>query len=94
MQKKDIGTILKDTLLAAKDAMLVPLLAVFTAIIVGGIVIAAVGGNPFAAYLGLFEGCIWLCQGTQRNGCLGNAIYFCRSGCGAGLQRWLVQYRR
>lgn len=56
MQKKDIGTILKETLLAAKDAMLVPLLAVFTAIVVGGIVIAAVGGNPFAAYLGLFEG--------------------------------------
>ncbi len=56
MQKKDIRTILKETLLAAKDAMLVPLLAVFTAIVIGGIVIAAVGGNPFAAYTGLFEG--------------------------------------
>lgn len=56
MQKRDFSTILKDGLVAAKDAMLVPLLAVFTAIVVGGLVIAAVGGNPFAAYLGLFEG--------------------------------------
>jgi len=56
MQKKDLRTILKDVLLAARDAMLVPLLAVFTAIIIGGLVIAAVGGNPFAAYAGLFEG--------------------------------------
>src|SRR5689334_14388052 len=56
MQKKNFSAILKDMLLAAKDAMLVPLLAVFTAIVVGGIVIAAVGGNPIAAYLGLFQG--------------------------------------
>lgn len=34
----------------------IPVLAVFTAVIVGGIVIAAAGGNPFAAYLGLVEG--------------------------------------
>jgi len=56
MQKKDIGTLLKDSLRAAKDAMLVPFLAVFTAIVIGGLVIAAVGGDPFAAYLGLFQG--------------------------------------
>jgi simple sugar transport system permease protein len=56
MQKKDPGTFLKDILIAAKDGLLVPLLAVLTAIIIGGIVIAAVGGNPFAAYAGLFEG--------------------------------------
>jgi simple sugar transport system permease protein len=56
MPKKDPGKILKDILSAAKDAMLVPLLAVLTAIIIGGIVIAVVGGNPFAAYSGLFEG--------------------------------------
>ena len=35
---------------------LVPILAVFTAIIVGGIVILIVGGDPIAAYWGLFEG--------------------------------------
>ncbi len=36
--------------------MLVPFLAVLTALIVGGVVIASVGGNPFHAYLGLFQG--------------------------------------
>jgi simple sugar transport system permease protein len=38
------------------DAALIPVLAIFTAVIVGGIVIAAVGGNPFAAYIGLVQG--------------------------------------
>ena len=36
--------------------MLVPVLAVFTAVIAGGIVIAVAGGNPFAAYAGLLQG--------------------------------------
>ncbi len=40
----------------ALNAVLVPLLAVFTAMIVGGVVIAVAGGNPFEAYIGLFEG--------------------------------------
>ena len=56
MQRKDAGTIFKELLVAAKDAMLVPLLAVLTAIVIGGVVIALVGGDPFAAYAGLFEG--------------------------------------
>jgi len=43
---------LKDLL----NSMLIPLLAVFTAILVGGVIIAVVGGNPFAAYIGLAEG--------------------------------------
>ncbi len=34
----------------------VPVLAVLTAVIVGGVVIALAGGNPFAAYRGLVEG--------------------------------------
>ncbi|HPH94405.1 MAG TPA: ABC transporter permease [Anaerolineaceae bacterium] len=38
------------------NTMLVPALAVLTAMIVGGIVIALAGGNPFAAYAGLIEG--------------------------------------
>jgi simple sugar transport system permease protein len=38
------------------DSLLVPLLAVVTAVVVGGLVILAVGGNPFAAYIGLFQG--------------------------------------
>ena len=56
MQRKDAGTIFKELMVAAKDAMLVPLLAVLTAIVIGGVVIALVGGDPFAAYAGLFEG--------------------------------------
>ena len=40
----------------ALRSMLVPVLAVFTSVIVGGIVIAMAGGNPFEAYLGLAEG--------------------------------------
>jgi ABC-type uncharacterized transport system permease subunit len=38
------------------NSLLVPLLAIVTAIIIGGIIIAMVGGNPFAAYLGLAQG--------------------------------------
>jgi len=37
-------------------AMLVPFLAVLTAMLVGGVVIALAGGDPFYAYLGLFQG--------------------------------------
>jgi ABC-type uncharacterized transport system permease subunit len=42
--------------------MLVPLLAVFTAMVVGGLVILSAGGNPIAAYVGLFQGAF----GTAR----------------------------
>ncbi len=41
---------------SALNTLLVPFLAVLTAVIVGGIIIAIVGGNPFNAYLGLIEG--------------------------------------
>jgi simple sugar transport system permease protein len=40
----------------AANAVLVPLLAVLTAMVIGGLVIASAGGNPLAAYAGLFEG--------------------------------------
>lgn len=40
----------------ALNAILVPFLAVLTAMVTGGLVIAFAGGNPFAAYAGLFEG--------------------------------------
>ncbi len=46
----------KDLLRSFVNAMLVPVLAVFTAMVVGGVVIALAGGDPFSAYLGLFEG--------------------------------------
>lgn len=38
------------------EAALVPILAIITAVIGGGIIIWVVGGNPFAAYLGLLQG--------------------------------------
>jgi general nucleoside transport system permease protein len=46
----------KQVVWAAINPMLVPFLAIFTAMVVGGIIIALAGGNPFYAYLGLFEG--------------------------------------
>ena len=38
------------------NAVLVPLLAVFTAMVLGALIIMAAGGNPLAAYRGLFQG--------------------------------------
>ena len=46
----------KKLLKSAGTTMLVPILAVLTALIIGGIVIALVGGNPFHAYMGLLQG--------------------------------------
>lgn len=37
-------------------SLLIPLLSVFTALVVSGIIIALTGGNPFLAYLGLWQG--------------------------------------
>ncbi len=47
---------LTSSIKSGMNAMLVPILAVFTALVIGGLVIAAAGGDPFAAYLGLFQG--------------------------------------
>jgi simple sugar transport system permease protein len=41
---------------ASLRKMLVPVLAVFTALVVGGVVIKISGGDPFLAYQGLWEG--------------------------------------
>ncbi len=38
------------------SSLLVPLLAIVTAVIVGGLIILVVGGNPIAAYIGLAQG--------------------------------------
>jgi simple sugar transport system permease protein len=38
------------------DSLLVPSLAILTAIILGGLIIVTVGGDPFAAYSGLIAG--------------------------------------
>jgi simple sugar transport system permease protein len=45
-----------DRLKSAARAALVPVLAVFTALVVGAVIIVIAGGNPLAAYLGLFQG--------------------------------------
>jgi simple sugar transport system permease protein len=38
------------------DAMLIPFLAILTAVVLGGVIIVWVKGNPFLAYYGLFDG--------------------------------------
>jgi len=39
-----------------ESPVIVSVLAILTAIIIGGLIIAMVGGNPFAAYIGLLQG--------------------------------------
>ena len=56
MQPSKVRNFFKSALSSAVESLLVPLLAVVTAVVVGGIVIAAVGGNPFFAYIGLIQG--------------------------------------
>jgi len=46
----------KQILQSILDATLVPFLAILTAVVIGGIIIKMVGGNPFEAYAGLIEG--------------------------------------
>ena len=46
----------KSLLRSALDAMLIPFLAILTAVVLGGIIIVAVGGNPLLAYAGLIQG--------------------------------------
>jgi len=50
------GSPTKSLLRSALDAMLVPFLAILTAVVLGGIIIALVRGNPFLAYFGLIQG--------------------------------------
>jgi ABC-type uncharacterized transport system permease subunit len=54
--KNDKDNVVKRILKKTSNTLLVPLLAVITAMIVGGLVIAFANGDPFAAYAGLFEG--------------------------------------
>src|SRR5512134_2842017 len=50
------GSSVKGLLRSASDAMLIPLLAILTAVVLGGIIIAVVRGNPLLAYYGLIQG--------------------------------------
>jgi general nucleoside transport system permease protein len=50
------GSPVKRLLRSALDAMLIPILAILTAVVLGGIIIALVKGNPLLAYYGLISG--------------------------------------
>lgn len=50
------GSATKGLFKSALDALLIPFLAILTAVILGGIIIAMVKGNPFLAYYGLLDG--------------------------------------
>jgi general nucleoside transport system permease protein len=54
--EKQSSSTTKGFLRSALDAMLIPSLAIFTAVVLGGIIIASVKGNPFLAYYGLIQG--------------------------------------
>ncbi len=54
--EKQSGSSIKTLLRSALDAMLIPFLAIVTAVVVGGIIIAIVRGNPILAYYGLISG--------------------------------------
>ena len=50
------GSVTKGFIKSAFDALLIPFLAILTAVVLGGLIIAWVGGNPFLAYYGLLDG--------------------------------------
>ena len=54
--EKQSNTPIKRVLQSISDASLIPVLAILTAMIVGGIIILLVGGDPLLAYRGLIEG--------------------------------------
>jgi len=54
--EKQSGSSVKNLLRSALDAILIPFLAILTAVVLGGIIIAIVRGNPFLAYYGLIDG--------------------------------------
>ena len=50
------GSVTKGFARSSLDAMLIPSLSILTAVVLGGVIILSVGGNPFLAYLGLIQG--------------------------------------
>jgi len=54
--EKQSNSRVRQVLQLISDASLIPFLAILTALIVGGVIIKLVGGNPFLAYRGLIEG--------------------------------------
>ena len=60
--EKQSNSLTKQILQSISGAGLIPFLAILTAMILGGILIIIVGGNPFLAYKGLIEGSL----GSQK----------------------------
>ncbi len=54
--EKQPNSLIRRILQSISDASLIPFLAILTALIVGGVIIKIVGGDPFLAYKGLIEG--------------------------------------
>jgi simple sugar transport system permease protein len=54
--EKQSNSLAKRILQSISDAALVPFLAILTAVIIGGIIIFFVGGDPIRAYTGLVQG--------------------------------------
>ncbi|MDP1713909.1 MAG: ABC transporter permease [Anaerolineales bacterium] len=54
--EKRSNSLTKQILRSISEAGLIPLLAILTAVVVGGIIIIIVGGDPIRAYTGLIEG--------------------------------------
>ena len=52
-QKKSLS---RQILQSVSDAVLIPFLAILTAVFIGGLIIKAVGGDPFVAYKALLQG--------------------------------------
>ncbi len=54
--EKQSNSLIKRILQSISDAALIPFLAILTAVIIGGIIIWFVGGDPIRAYTGLIQG--------------------------------------
>lgn len=54
-QKKSLA---RQVLQSISDAVLIPFLAILTSVLIGGLIIKIVGGDPFVAYRGLLEGAL------------------------------------
>jgi ABC-type uncharacterized transport system permease subunit len=54
--EKQSNSLTKRILQSISEAVLIPFLAILTAVIIGGIIILIVGGDPIRAYTGLIQG--------------------------------------
>lgn len=54
--EKQENSFARQVLQSISNAVLVPFLAIFTAVLIGGLIIMLVGGDPFVAYKALLEG--------------------------------------